>query len=155
MEVKMKTKIILLCGLALFAFTVTSCKNNGNEPEPSLQILKERLIGEWLELNPWWYMEDSNTVIFTNDSIFYNTTTTHNGYTENWRMQYELLTNNSIFISYSRQNHLMEGNYKIIFLSDDSIFIGGFKPQPNSGHGKPYPSEHYDILLKKKNGGEK
>jgi hypothetical protein len=43
----MKTKIFLLWALALFAFTVSSCKNDGNEPEPRINPL----VGTWYEVN--------------------------------------------------------------------------------------------------------
>ena len=47
MKVEMKTKIFLLWAILIFAFTVTSCKNDGNEPELVMKTLADSLIGEW------------------------------------------------------------------------------------------------------------
>jgi hypothetical protein len=65
----MKTKIFLLWALALFAFTVSSCKNDGNEPEPEPPI--KTLAGTKWKLAKLTHTETKvERPIFIGDEVF-------------------------------------------------------------------------------------
>ena len=148
----MKRKIFLLCGLALFVFTVSSCKDDGSEPKE-----KNPLVGEWYEVGS----TDAKglKVVFTETNVtaFYyaNDYVDYKGSVWNYEEKFYdgvkyLLNNDTLemfehYFAYN-VNHLKT---KIIFHSNDTLFIEVFLP---TDADVPFPHNYTSIYLVKNYG---
>lgn len=177
-------------GFIIFVLLITAvgCKDDGTKPEPPFneQILKEKFIGEWIELRFWFdpygsnpydtiYEATLNTVVFTNDSIFYNVyNESEKKLLEKWlKMGYQTITSDSILLFKYKDDNLCEylpcWFFKDAFSSDllglippttenkvkffntnaDTILIEKFIPEFIAIYNI-YPDNHHPIVLTRK-----
>ena len=156
----------LLVAFCLLVGVITTGCKNGNEPKLTPeQILKEKLIGEWQEVEYWrsgnfdtiYYQATSRSVIFTEDTVFYYLVEKDYepvGPEDIYviKMGYQVITADSIllfkddwYINWVQSHKVTK--HKITFYKPDSILISNFIPTRLT---VPYPDNHDDILLIKK-----